>query len=416
MARTPFAGLELPAAMYQVRVIAGVGTHDLRVETVRIRSGRTTHLALTGPTLVFREIAQQLMLRDSTGAYAVVQALHGRRIWGLPLLEVGLVLVALGLAARASLFPFGGAQAPASGEPLAQVVAGYVALRLAALFSLSPFASFVLALLALLALIVAAESIVRVGSASDLGRAVVALALLAVAVGAFTSAVAVLITLPPAVALLSTAQRAGQPLVARLAALAIAAAPIPLVGGFGARESLVWTAFRQQAASYLPGLLVALVVLGGFSALAFGAWRIAYGVAAKGSAKKQTPRRSQGLLVLAGLTLAAGLPALALDALGGSEPSALAGWLASSFAPADPRFAATPAGLRYVLLVAGFALATAAWFAARRRRVRPPRQAPAVAGRSRVALGTLAERALTSLSRAVARVDAVLEGSSQERS
>jgi NADH-quinone oxidoreductase subunit L len=108
-----------------------------------------------GPTLVFREIADQLTLADSYGRRPFAHALAGQRIWGVPLLLLACLGLFLGAAAKSAQVPFQGwlpdsSVAPIPAAALLQaatsVVAGvYLVARFGFLFSLSPGALAVVA-------------------------------------------------------------------------------------------------------------------------------------------------------------------------------------------------------------------------------------------------------------------------------
>jgi len=92
-ARSPFANLPVPAALYDFHLYPGPGTSELLVEKAELRSGKETLLALLGPTLDFRELRAQLTLPALAKEHGIRQAVDGSELWGLPVLALALLIV-----------------------------------------------------------------------------------------------------------------------------------------------------------------------------------------------------------------------------------------------------------------------------------------------------------------------------------
>jgi hypothetical protein len=134
--RSPFADAPIAAGPHTYRLHVGPGSDDYVVPRANAAEGDHVMLALRGATTTFREIQDDLVARDAAGYAAGKTDLARRRFFG-GISAVGLVLalVALGLAARARLFPF----APSLDEP-ARALTGFAAVVVAARYALGELA------------------------------------------------------------------------------------------------------------------------------------------------------------------------------------------------------------------------------------------------------------------------------------
>ncbi len=103
----PFEGAPISAGAHTFRVHPGSGSDDYVVPRANAADSERVTLALHGATTTFREVHDDLVSRDALGDAAEKSALARRRFFGgISVVGVILALVALGLAARARLFPF----------------------------------------------------------------------------------------------------------------------------------------------------------------------------------------------------------------------------------------------------------------------------------------------------------------------
>lgn len=359
IARSPFVKVRVPASIHDVRVQTGPGTNDLAIEKLRITRGAETRIELTGPTLTFREIENQLAIRDLGGTHALRAALVKKKLFGLPVPAlVTLLLLGAALVRIASGRVLGAASAR---PPGAALIAGLglgaavlLAVRASSVFALAPRATSVAALVVVLVALVAAaraalssstQATVSLALAAQLSIALAGAALGARGAGAVFVAVIAL----SAVALLTSKSTSDRGFV--LGAAAATAAPVPALGVFFARDAALFTAFASEG-MLVPGWAVAAGGALASALVAFALWRAR---TPGGAASPITP-----LVAVAGaLALVFGL---ALVPLGDPVHAAPGAWL---FA-AEPTTAPVDPSLRYALLGVVFGLALAGFFAARR--------------------------------------------------
>ena len=159
----------------------------------------------------------------------------------------------------------------------------------------------------------------------------------------------------------------------RWAALAAAAAPIPALGAFWARDAMLFSMFTARTTWWLPGwLLYSLAVLS-VALSSFGIWRSYYTAfegprgqfASPSDPKAAAPLASGGSLFAALVALGVGLlGASALQLGGASSVSAFDGWLQ---APPGVEHARAASGVRWGLLASSFGAPLLAWLAAKNR-------------------------------------------------
>lgn len=315
-----------------------------RFRAVEVPPGREVTLVALGPTLKFRALREQLALSDAARKRVVRDlfdpAVPGHRRLGR-FDAVTLIGLLIGLAAAA---PIAGAALSGSAlliEAVVPLCAVYLLARLGFFFALSANAASALAIgLALVAALAAARAAVDHRARSLLGRllaAQLAIAGAGVVLGAASlgvaHAVASVVACGVAWVLLDALGVRGLRRVsglaesaprtaraAQLTAIAIAGAPLPLLGAAFTRETLLARAF----ASELPFAKAAWVLLM-FAAvlMSVAVWRAWFVVFAgpRGALEDPPPRISLGLMLAAAAALVLP-PVLALSK---ASPIALGG-------------------------------------------------------------------------------------------
>jgi hypothetical protein len=133
---SPFEGVPISAGPHALRVHPGPGSDDFVVPRANAAENERMTLAVHGATTTFREVRDDLVARDALGDTAGKSALARRRFFGgISVVGVILALVAIGLAARARVFPFAGSR----DEP-ARVVGAFAALVVVARYAMGELA------------------------------------------------------------------------------------------------------------------------------------------------------------------------------------------------------------------------------------------------------------------------------------
>ncbi|MEB2312691.1 MAG: proton-conducting transporter membrane subunit [Sorangiineae bacterium] len=385
-ARTPFRRLPMPAGRLDLRVDAGPGAGVLLVDKLLVPRGGHVAVAVAGPSLTYRELADQLRVKDATGGAPLAGALGARRLGGVPLIALALALIALGALTRAAQYPFGAwlERAADAASPDAALAAGalgtlggvYLLARLAFYLPLTPDLAGSLALAGALTILIAGARslqssepkrvLVRV-AAAQAGLCIVAVssgAVAVVALGLMVHSLALGAWLLTEEGVDGSEPRAA--LARRLATLALAGAPWPLVGVFWVRDGALAAVSGEAVGGFVPGALVAALTLVGSALVSFSMWRLCY-LSNRGASMKRTlapgERSPPRALALAALACALGLLGMTDAALGG----------ASHPAPIDTLFGAAPLdgglddGVRVAVLALSFGAPLFAWSAARRR-------------------------------------------------
>jgi hypothetical protein len=171
----PFEGAPISAGAHAFRVHPGPGSDDYVVPRANVAENERVTLALQGATTTFREVHDDLVARDALGDAAGKSALARRRFFGgISVVGVILALVALGLAARARLFPFA-----ASRDEPARALGAFGALVVVARYAmgeLAPTSAANVAIALGLCSVLAAASALREGDARALLAAEIAFA------------------------------------------------------------------------------------------------------------------------------------------------------------------------------------------------------------------------------------------------
>jgi hypothetical protein len=104
--RAPFVRAALPAGSHVLRVHPGGATADVAVGPFTLGSGETITLVQFGPTLSFREMATQLVVREGSDERESRRAVAQRASpFGVPLVAVALALLALAAGAMSAAAP-----------------------------------------------------------------------------------------------------------------------------------------------------------------------------------------------------------------------------------------------------------------------------------------------------------------------
>jgi NADH-quinone oxidoreductase subunit L len=436
--RTPFRRHELPGGAHSVRVAPDDTFHRGDAKTPFVLQGgvlanytiprtafgadREVGLALVGPTLRFREIRDQLVVADGRGNHPGRDVLTSRNlggVGGLSLVTAACLLLALGAATKGAQVPLhawllattrGPVAASAMIQGAGTVVAGvYLVARLGFVFSLSSTASAALATVgAATALYGAARAIKETDllrlltfcTMSQLGLAFVALG---AAAGVATVAVFQVATHAIVVTCLLLAAgsilrgRTGDakdgradlrslggvdgkamPVTAaayRVGAMALSAAPIPLLAGFWSTRAVLEETYASGALPAALGKGAAAVAVVSMALGSFAIWRSYYLLFGGKRPKRPRPAAAEtaigGLWVLKVLGALAAVAGLVLGAsardVGGSAGPLIEGWLAPVFATVTSREAELGVGDRVGLLGLALAAAYGGWAMARRR-------------------------------------------------
>jgi NADH-quinone oxidoreductase subunit L len=423
---SPFVKRELRAGHHTLRIVPGGGVDDQELASAAIEPGGESVIAVVGPALAFRQIHDQLVMKDSRGQEVLRDSLMSKSAWGgIGLVTLACICFFIGATGKSAQIPLyvwlpdamaGPTPVSALIHAATMVTAGvYMIARLSWLFSLSPTACGVVALTGATTALFAAsigffqydiKKVLAYSTVSQLG-----FMFIGVGVGAYWAGVFHLMTHAFFKACLflgsgsvihgmhavehdpDAAQdmrnmgglRRVMPLTARtyfIACLAITAAPIPLFAGFWSKDEILWKAFNTESIGSVPGVLVYAIGLTAAACTSFYMWRSYYltfeGPHAKPEIEKKV-HESPGaityvLAILAALSTIAGVFfGFSVHLTGGvgasifpKEPL-LEGWLHPVLQHAEVRFADPGLGLEYTLMALSVGLAVVSWGAARRR-------------------------------------------------
>lgn len=162
---SPFLRKEIPVGAHSIIIVPGDGAtvsgdgfEVAAIDRVSVDPGEEITLAPLGPTLTFREIRDQLALKDADGARFLRDELATKRsLGGLGLVPLACLLLFFGAAARSAALPLrawrpDGAPGPEAWitSAVAALAGAYLALRMDFLFELAPVGSGAAAVLLLL--------------------------------------------------------------------------------------------------------------------------------------------------------------------------------------------------------------------------------------------------------------------------
>ncbi|WP_437711976.1 NADH-quinone oxidoreductase subunit L [Sorangium sp. So ce448] len=424
---SPFIRKEIDAGAHSVvivpgdgAVIGGDGVEIAAIERMRVEPGKEIVVATVGSTVTFREIHDQLVIKDASGKAFLKDALESKTVWGgVALITLACLFLFVGAAGKSAQIPLyvwlpdamaGPTPVSALIHAATMVTAGvYMVARLSFLFSLSPVAGGVIALIGASTALLAAtigffqydiKKVLAYSTVSQLG-----FMFIGVGVGAYWAAVFHLMTHAFFKACLflgsgsvihgmhavehdeAAAQdmrnmgglRRVMPLTARTyqaACLAITAAPIPFFAGFWSKDEILWKAFGTENTGPIPGLLLYAMGLAAALGTSFYMWR-SYFLTFEGphahkeietKVHESPPAITWVLAVLAVLSAFAGVVfGFSSHFVGGHGEPLLEAWLHPVFAHADVSFRRHGLGLELALMALSVGGAIVAFSRARAR-------------------------------------------------
>jgi NADH-quinone oxidoreductase subunit L len=424
---SPFVRKEIPAGLHSIVVVpgggatvGGDGNEVALVEHVDVEPGSETLLMPVGPTVTFRELHDQMVVKDGTGAAFLKEAAKSKTVWGgISLITLACLLFFVGATGKSAQIPLfvwlpdamaGPTPVSALIHAATMVTAGvYMIARLSFLFSLSPTASGVVAFIGASTALFAAtigffqydiKKVLAYSTVSQLG-----FMFIGVGVGAYWAGVFHLMTHAFFKACLFLGSgsvihgmhavehdevevqdmrnmgglRRVMPLTARtyqIACLAITAAPIPFFAGFWSKDEILWKAFGTETTGPFPGVLIYVMGLTAALCTSFYMWRSYYltfeGPHAKAEiatkVKESPPAITYVLAVLAFLSAFAGIAfGFATHFIGGHGHPLLETWLHPVLAHATTSFKPYGLGLEYLLMAVSVGGALGSWWLARSR-------------------------------------------------
>ena len=424
---SPFIRKEIKAQTHNIAivpgngaVIAGDGHEEAFLAHVTFEPGEEMLLAPVGATLTFREMADQLALRDGSGKAFLLEALKRKTTWGgMTLVTLACLLLFVGATGKSAQIPLyvwlpdamaGPTPVSALIHAATMVTAGvYMIARLNFLFSLSPAASGVIALVGASTALFAAtigffqydiKKVLAYSTVSQLG-----FMFIGVGEGAYWAGVFHLMTHAffkaclflgsgsvihgmhavehDEVAVQDMRNMGGlkrvMPLTARtyfVACLAITAAPIPFFAGFWSKDEILWKAFTTESTGVVPGLLIYVMGLVAALCTSFYMWRSYYLTFTGPHAKKEIADKVHEspaaitwvLATLAVLsTFAGALFGFSTHIIGGHGEPLLEEWLHPVLAHSAAHFEGRGLPLELGLMALSVGGAIGAWALARSR-------------------------------------------------
>jgi NADH-quinone oxidoreductase subunit L len=427
---SPFIRKEIPAQTHNIAivpgngaVVSGDGNEQAFLEHVSFDPGEEKVITPIGSTVTFREIADQLALRDGTGRAFLLEALKSKTAWGgVGLITLTCLLLFVGATGKSAQIPLyvwlpdamaGPTPVSALIHAATMVTAGvYMIARLNFLFSLSPAASGVVALVGASTALFAAtigffqydiKKVLAYSTVSQLG-----FMFIGVGVGAYWAGVFHLMTHAFFKACLFLGSgsvihgmhavehdeqavqdmrnmgglRRVMPWTARtyfFACLAITAAPIPLLAGFWSKDEILWKAFTTESTGAVPGLLIYVMGLVAALCTSFYMWRSYYLTFTGPHAKEEIATKVHEspaaitwvLATLAFLSTFAGavfgFSKHIVGGLFGPDEPLLEEWLHPVLAHSAARFADPGLGLELGLMALSVGGAIGSWALARSR-------------------------------------------------
>jgi NADH-quinone oxidoreductase subunit L len=326
-ATSPFIRKELPPGVQNIAIVAGGGAvvvgdgvEVALLDHVSVERGEEMLIAVVGPTLTFREIHDQLVMKDGSGKAFLKAALERKAVWGgVSLITLACLLLFVGATGKSAQIPLyvwlpdamaGPTPVSALIHAATMVTAGvYMIARLNYLFSLSATACGVVAFIGASTALFAAtigffqydiKKVLAYSTVSQLG-----FMFIGVGVGAYSAGVFHLMTHAffkaclflgsgsvihgmhavehDEVAVQDMRNMGGlkrvMPTTAAtyfIACLAITAAPFPFFAGFWSKDEILWKAFTTENTGALPGVLVYGMGLVAALGTSFYMWRSYY--------------------------------------------------------------------------------------------------------------------------------------------
>ena len=390
------------------------------LDHVTIEGGEEVVIATVGSTVTFRELHDQLVIKDGSGKAFLKEALKQKTTWGgISLITFACLLFFVGATGKSAQIPLyvwlpdamaGPTPVSALIHAATMVTAGvYMIARLSFLFSLSPTAGGIIALTGASTALFAAtigffqydiKKVLAYSTVSQLG-----FMFIGVGVGAYWAAVFHLMTHAffkaclflgsgsvihgmhavehDEVAVQDMRNMGGlrrvmptTALTYRIACMAITAAPIPFFAGFWSKDEILWKAFTTTSTGVVPGAVVYLMGLAAALGTSFYMWRSYYLTFEGPHARKEIAKKvheSPGaiiyvLAILAVLSTVAGFVfGFSKHIIGGHGEPLLEDWLHPVLAHAESTFAKESLGLELALMALSVGGAIGAWFIAKRR-------------------------------------------------
>ncbi|HKQ68661.1 MAG TPA: proton-conducting transporter membrane subunit, partial [Polyangiaceae bacterium] len=420
LARSPFVKREVKPGHHAIRVVPGGGVDDQEIPAALTPAGTETVVAVVGPTLVFRQLHDQLVMKDNRGQEVLREALTSKTVWGgISLVTLACICFFIGATGKSAQIPLyvwlpdamaGPTPVSALIHAATMVTAGvYMIARMSWLFSLSSTASAVVALTGATTALFAAsigffqydiKKVLAYSTVSQLG-----FMFIGVGVGAYWAGVFHLITHAFFKACLflgsgsvihgmhgvehdpDAAQdmrnmgglKRVMPLTAKtyfIACLAITAAPFPLFAGFWSKDEILWKAFNTENIGAVPGVVVYLMGLTAAVGTSFYMWR-SYFLTFEGDHAKpeiatkvhESPAAMTYVLAFLAFlsTVAGALFGFSTHLTGGHGEPLLEEWLHPVLAHAEVHFIERPLGFEFALMALSVGLATGAYLVAKRR-------------------------------------------------
>lgn len=382
--RAPFVRFAIPGGIHTFRIHPGAGLDDHIVAHVVTGGDSELSLILLGPTLSFREIRDELVLKNARSESIVRDTLIAKRgLGGIGVLSLACALFFFAAATKSAQFPLHAwllDSSVATGPALMLVIAAtatagvYLVARLSFLFALSSSTS---TLVAGIGALTAVSASAMAMFDYDLRRIVASSAvaqfgfmMLGAGVGAANGAVFHLVTETFALGCLFLAAyavtrtapaaegdvrrmgalRASLPITARsfrLACLAVVAAPVPGLAGFWSRNEIMVAAFTSDDVGHKTRWALFAVALLAGALASFALWRAYFLVfegppppaEAEAAKTREPPKKMLDVLqMLAGISVVSSVIGLSSKWLGGRGESLLEDWLAPSFEAAHFHF------------------------------------------------------------------------------
>ncbi len=390
------------------------------VEHVMIADKEEVVIAAVGPTVTFRELHDQMVIKDGTGTAFLKEALRSKKTWGgMTLIFLTCILFFVGATGKSAQIPLyvwlpdamaGPTPVSALIHAATMVTAGvYMIARLNFLFSLSPTASGIVAFIGASTALFAAtigffqydiKKVLAYSTVSQLG-----FMFIGVGVGAYWAGVFHLMTHAffkaclflgsgsvihgmhavehDEVAVQDMRNMGGlkrvmptTALTYRIACFAITAAPIPFFAGFWSKDEILWKAFTTESTGPVPGALIYLMGLTAALCTSFYMWRSYYLTFEGPHAKKEIAKKvheSPGaiiyvLMILAFLSAVSGVIfGLSKHLIGGHGEPLLEDWLHPVLAHSAAKFTERPLSLELALMALSVGGAIGSWAIARSR-------------------------------------------------
>jgi len=417
---SPFVKRELSAGRHSARVAPGAGMEEQEIPSAVIESGAESIITVIGPTLVFRQLHDQLVVKDSRGQMVLRDALTSKTVWGgISLVTLACICFFIGAAGKSAQIPLyvwlpdamaGPTPVSALIHAATMVTAGvYMVARLSWLFSLSSTACAVVATVGALTALFAAtigffqydiKKVLAYSTVSQLG-----LMFIGVGVGAYWAGIFHLMTHAffkaclflgsgsvihgmhavehDADAAQDMRNMGGlarvMPVTAKtyfIACLAITAAPIPLFAGFWSKDEILWRALNTENIGPLPGAFIYAVGLIAAVGTSFYMWR-SYFLTFEGEHRRpeiatrvheSPPAMTYVLSILALFSTFAGIVfGFSTHLFGDHGEPILERWLHPVLSDAQVRFTERGLGLEYTLMALSVGLAIGAYLVARQR-------------------------------------------------